>query len=136
IGAASGSSSDMADIERVEVLKGPQGTLFGRNSTGGAVSITTRGPAGEMRFKQKFTYGNYDQFQSVTRFDTPQIGPFSAAFTYAHSERRGEIRNLGAGTTWNGLTSGLSSRLVSPKYLGNNNSESFAASLKAELTPD
>lgn len=136
IGAASGSSSDMADIERVEVLKGPQGTLFGRNSTGGAVSITTRGPAGEMAFKQKFTYGNYDQFQSVTRFDTPQIGPFSAAFTYAHSERRGEIRNLGAGTTWNGLTSGLSSRLVSPKYLGNNNSESFAASLKAELTPD
>ncbi len=136
IGAASGSASDMADIERIEVLKGPQGTLFGRNSTGGAISITTRGPRGELAFKQKLSYGNLDQLQSVTRIDTPMIGPFSAAFTYAHNERRGETRNLGGGTVWNGTGNGLPARLVAAKWLGNNNSESFAASLRAEISPD
>ena len=135
IGAASGSAFDLAEIERIEVLKGPQGTLFGRNSTGGAVSITTRGPRGEFRFHQKFTYGNFDQFQSVTRFDTPQIGPVSAAFTYAHSERRGDIRNLGAGTVWDGSQAGLPSSLVSPGFLGNKNSESFAVSVRADISP-
>ncbi len=136
IGAASGSASDMADIERIEVLKGPQGTLFGRNSTGGAVSITTLGPRGEFHFKQKLTLGNYAQFQSVSRLDTPQVGPLSAAVTYAHSERRGEIRNRGAGTVWNGSNSGLPPRLVSPRWLGDNNSEAVLASLRAELTSD
>lgn len=133
IGTASGSAFDLADIERIEVLKGPQGTLFGRNSTGGAVSITTRGPRGEFHLKQKVTIGNYGQIESRTRIDTPQIGPFSAALTFGHSQRRGEIRNLGGGTTWNGAASGLSSRLVAANWLGGANTESWAASVKADL---
>jgi len=136
IGTASGSVFDIADIEQIEVLKGPQGTLFGRNSTGGAISITTRGPKGEFHVKQQLTFGNYDQFQSRTRIDTPQLGPFSATVTYAHSERRGEIRNTGAGTVWNGATSGLSSRLESPEWLGSEDSDSWAAALKFDVTPD
>jgi iron complex outermembrane receptor protein len=136
IGSASGSAFGLADIERIEVLKGPQGTLFGRNSTGGAVSITTRGPRGEFHLQQRASYGNYDRFESRTRVDTPQIGPFSAALTYSHSERRGEIRNLGGGTVWDGSAAGLSSRLVAADWLGSDNTESFAASLKADLTPD
>jgi iron complex outermembrane receptor protein len=136
IGTASGSAFNMADIERIEVLKGPQGTLFGRNSTGGAISIVTRGPRGELHVKQELTFGNYDQFQSRTRIDTPQMGPFSAAVTYAHSERRGEIRNTGAGTVWNGATSGLSSHLESPEHLGDDDSDSWAAALKFDVTPD
>jgi len=131
-----GANSDIADIERVEVLKGPQGTLFGRNSTGGAVSITTRGPRGELHLKQKLSYGNYDQFQSSTRIDTPQFGPFSAALTYLHSERRGEMKNLGGATVWDGSANGLSSRLHAADWLGSENSEAIAASLRAEVTPD
>lgn len=100
IGTASGSTFDLAEIERIEVRKGAQGTLFGRNSTGGAVSITTRGPRGEFHLKQKITYGNYGQLESRTCIDTPKVGPFSAALTVGHFERRGEIRNLGAGTVW------------------------------------
>jgi iron complex outermembrane receptor protein len=130
IGTASGSAFDLADIERVEVLKGPQGTLFGRNSTGGAVSITTRGPRGEFHVKQEVTVGNYDQIQTRTRVDTPQIGPLSAAVTYAHSQRRGEIRNTGYGTIWNGTRDGLSSTLVAAKYLGSDDTDSWAASVR------
>ncbi|RYG96059.1 MAG: TonB-dependent receptor, partial [Alphaproteobacteria bacterium] len=99
--AVQGSVFDFADIERIEVLKGPQGTLFGRNATGGAISITTRTPTGRFSARQELSYGNLDQLRSKTRVDLPQIGPFSATITYLHSEKRGDIRNSGAGTVWN-----------------------------------
>jgi iron complex outermembrane receptor protein len=129
LGTGSGSVFDMADIERIEVLKGPQGTLFGRNSTGGAISFTTRGPTGHFDFKQQFTGGNYDQLRSRTRIDTPTWGPFSAALTYTHNERRGDTRNLGAGTTWDySLVGGP--KFVSPTWLGDQNSNAVGASVK------
>ena len=133
-----GSVFDFADIERIEVLKGPQGTLFGRNSTGGAISITTRGPKGEFAVKQDLTYGNYDQFRSKTRVDLPQIGPFSAAVTYLHSERRGDTRNLGAGTQLDYRPSGSTvyGLRTSPKYLGSDNVEAVAVAIKADLIDD
>ncbi len=128
-----GSVFDFADIERIEVLKGPQGTLFGRNSTGGAISITTRNPTGEFAVKQDLTYGNYDQFRSKTRVDLPALGPLSASITYLHSQRRGDTRNLGAGTTLDyRLASPLMGVRVSPEYLGSDNVEAVAATLKLD----
>ncbi len=50
----------LADVERVEVLKGPQGTLFGRNATGGAISITTRTPQATPTGDFRAGYGNYN----------------------------------------------------------------------------
>ncbi|MBI1198319.1 MAG: TonB-dependent receptor plug domain-containing protein, partial [Phenylobacterium sp.] len=47
LGRSQGLGTALFDIERIEVLKGPQGTLFGRNSTGGAVSIVSRKPSGD-----------------------------------------------------------------------------------------
>jgi iron complex outermembrane receptor protein len=134
LAAGSGSTFNLADIERVEVLKGPQGTLFGRNSTGGAVSFTTRGPKGEFGLKQEFTVGNYDQIRTRTRIDTPRIGPFSAAVTFTHSERRGDTRNLGAGTVWDYSRVGGPAAVVSPTWLGNNDTDSWAASVRFEAT--
>ncbi|WBH17894.1 TonB-dependent receptor [Sphingomonas radiodurans] len=53
--------SELGDIERVEVLRGPQGTLFGRNSTAGLINIVTKGPElGRFMAKGSATYGNYD----------------------------------------------------------------------------
>jgi iron complex outermembrane receptor protein len=133
-----GSIFQLADIERIEVLKGPQGTLFGRNATGGAVSITTRGPSGELGVEQRFTVGNYNQFVSKTRVDLPKIGPFKAAVTYVHSERQGDIRNLGAGTTWDygPATGGVWGKRTSPKHLGDENTESVVAAVSFDPTAD
>jgi len=57
---------DLVDVERVEVLRGPQGTLFGRNTTGGAINIVTRKPAQDFGIEEKFTYGSYDEIVSRT----------------------------------------------------------------------
>ena len=56
--------SELGDIERVEVLRGPQGTLFGRNSTAGLINIVTKGPElGRFMAKGSVTYGNYDYWR-------------------------------------------------------------------------
>ncbi|MBB6125298.1 TonB-dependent receptor [Sphingobium subterraneum] len=50
----------MGNVDRVEVLKGPQGTLFGRNSSGGVIHIITKDPGKDPGFEGNFSYGNYD----------------------------------------------------------------------------
>jgi iron complex outermembrane receptor protein len=74
LGKSVGSSLDVADIERIEVLRGPQGTLYGRNSTGGAVNFVTRKPTGELHAKITGTAGNYHLRGLLALFDLPAIG--------------------------------------------------------------
>jgi iron complex outermembrane receptor protein len=56
-----GNLMELNAIERIEVLKGPQGTLFGRNATGGAINIVTKDPGAEPELNIEASYGNYDQ---------------------------------------------------------------------------
>src|SRR5215470_15601303 len=56
-----GSNTSMLDVERVEILKGPQGTLFGRNTIGGAISIVTRDPKPDFMFRSEVTTGQYSR---------------------------------------------------------------------------
>jgi len=58
-----GSIMELPDIERIEVLKGPQGTLYGRNATGGAIRIVTKDPGDEFSGSIKVSAGNYDLFK-------------------------------------------------------------------------
>jgi iron complex outermembrane receptor protein len=136
VGVAAGSIFDLAHIEQVEVMRGPQGTLFGQNATAGAVSIRTPTPTGEFGGRVDLGYGNYDQIRAGVLLNLPTMGPFSASVGYMHSERRGDIRNLGAGTTWDFRGSPQSGfdRQTSPKWLGNDNVEAVSAALKFDPT--
>jgi iron complex outermembrane receptor protein len=60
-----GLIQDFADIERVEVLKGPQGTLYGRNTTAGAINIITREPTSELKGSASVQYGSRANFKAV-----------------------------------------------------------------------
>ncbi len=133
ISAARGSIFDIADIARIEVLRGPQGTLFGRNATAGAVSIMTREPTGKFGATLSGTIGNYDQRRLRATLESPQIGPFSAYVTFQHNQRRGDTVNTAAGYVWDktGPEDGFGKQ-VSPKTLGDNNAESVFAALKFE----
>lgn len=131
MGSARGAIFDLPDIERIEMLRGPQGTLFGRNATAGAVSISTRDPKGEFGVKTAFTVGNYDQFRARVSVDLPQMGPFSGYVSYIHNYKRGDIRNAGVGQTWDRTPAGLGVA-KSPLYLGTKDSDSVFAALKFE----
>ncbi|MCK5750046.1 MAG: TonB-dependent receptor plug domain-containing protein, partial [Oricola sp.] len=58
-----GANQDLMDIERIEVLKGPQGTLFGRNTIGGAISLITTTPGDEFSFTGDVTTGSFELMQ-------------------------------------------------------------------------
>lgn len=69
-----GSLLDVADLERIEVLRGPQGTLYGRNTMGGAVSFVTKKPTDVLEGKIKVTLGNYGQKDLHGVLNVPLVG--------------------------------------------------------------
>ncbi|MCB2061208.1 MAG: TonB-dependent receptor, partial [Novosphingobium sp.] len=131
-----GSIFQLPDIQRLEVLRGPQGTLFGRNATAGAVSVTTRDPSGDVGFKLKGTYGNLNATRIQATLDTPQVGPFSAYFSFVHDYRRGDIKNATSGMVWDRTLSPTSfaTRNSSPRNLGTVDNNSYFAAVKFEPT--
>jgi len=72
-----GLGAALLDIERVEVLKGPQGTLFGRNTEGGALSLVTKKPTGQFGMRAVAGIGNLDSYNSEVHIDFPAIGDFA-----------------------------------------------------------
>lgn len=85
----------LVNVENVEILRGPQGTLFGRNTTGGAINIITARPADSFGFDQTLTLGSYDQFVSRSNFETGALMNESLRMTlaYQYQERDGYVDN-------------------------------------------
>ena len=88
-----GPSFDLVDLERIEVLRGPQGTLYGRNTVGGAINVITARPAEEFGFKQQLSFGNKDYWRTVTSIDVPVADTFQTKWTYLKTERDGWADN-------------------------------------------
>lgn len=94
-----GGVFDIADLERIEVLRGPQGTLFGRNTTGGAVNMTTRKPSGELGGKAEASIGNFGYLRYGGSLDLPAVGNLAAKLSFSHMETDGWARNHYRGPT-------------------------------------
>ncbi|MBA6412227.1 TonB-dependent receptor [Parahaliea sp. F7430] len=105
-----GALFDLAGLERVEVLRGPQGTLYGRNTTGGAVNLITAKPTGEFGFKQSLSFGSRDYFRSLTTVDLPEVGDVAAKLTVMKRNQDGYVKNSGGADY--GLNDQLGGRLA------------------------
>jgi len=73
MGRETSANPDIVDIERVEILRGPQGTLYGKNSVSGAINITTVMPGNEASAKISAEYGNYDLLRFTGSFSAPIV---------------------------------------------------------------
>ncbi len=94
-GAQEGSVNPaFEDIERVEVLRGPQGTFFGRNATGGALNITTRQPGPDFEAGVKTHYGSYGTWGATGVVNVPLSEKFFARAMVNYEESDGFVRNV------------------------------------------
>ncbi|MFC6981105.1 TonB-dependent receptor [Microbulbifer taiwanensis] len=97
LGRSAGLALDVADLERIEILRGPQGTLYGRNSTGGAVNLTSVKPQAEGSFAQTLSVGDKGYWRSVTKGNYAISDELFVRAAYATSEKDGWIENTGGG---------------------------------------
>jgi len=83
-----GANTTMLDVDRVEILKGPQGTLFGRNSIGGAISIVTRDPGNEFKVKGEVTGGSFNRLDTKISMDVPFTDQILSTFRFPKRSAR------------------------------------------------
>jgi len=101
---------DFLNVERVEVLRGPQGTLYGRNSVGGTINIVTRQPSNTLETSVRLTAGNHDKLRAEGGVGGPLIkDKVMGNFTFLRSSRAGFVKDLdhpdhslGSEDTWAG----------------------------------
>ncbi|MFT5472374.1 MAG: iron complex outermembrane receptor protein [Kiritimatiellia bacterium] len=83
IAARSASNIDIFDLERVEILRGPQGTLFGKNAIGGVINYVTRKPDDLFRVRLRQTIGSYDQFDTAGVINMPLADNLFTKFSFS-----------------------------------------------------
>ena len=101
---------DFLNVERVEVLRGPQGTLYGRNSVGGTINIVTRQPTNTPEMSVRLTAGNYDKLRAEGAVSGPLVkNKVMGNFAFLRGTREGFVtdldhpdHSLGSEDTWAG----------------------------------
>jgi len=89
-----GANSQLLDVERVEVLRGPQGTLFGRNTIGGAISIVTRDPKDHFAATGDVTIGSFNRRDVQASVDVPFSNALLSTFTFSSIKRDGYQKRI------------------------------------------
>ena len=84
-----GANQSLMDIDRIEILKGPQGTLFGRNTIGGAISIVTHTPGDKPRFLASATTGSFNRRDISATADFPIADNFLTSLSFSSQTRDG-----------------------------------------------
>jgi iron complex outermembrane recepter protein len=101
IARSTGLAFDVADLERIEVLRGPQGTLYGRNTTGGAIKLITKKPdVDTFSFDQTLSTGNQDLFSGKTSVNIPMAERYGLKLAYFYEDVAGFTDNGGPGGDW------------------------------------
>lgn len=93
IAKSTGAAFDTVDLERVEVLRGPQGTLYGKNTIGGAINLVSSKPTGEFGGQVWLSYGEWNRFQRRINVDLPAIGDFKIKLGYSGNDQGGYWHN-------------------------------------------
>ena len=102
LGKTQGLNAALFDIERIEVLKGPQGTLFGRNTEGGALSLVTRAPSGTFDGRVAGGVGNYGSRYGEAHLDLPTFYGISLKLDGVYQHQDPTVRDpLSGSTGWN-----------------------------------
>ncbi len=112
------ASMQFYDMERVEVAKGPQGTLFGRGAELGAVHFIRKKPTDHFSIDLSALYGNYNQRKVVGVVNTPAVSKFANRFAFTYNAHDGYIKNE-AGGRLNGLNA-IAVRNSSSVHFGTN----------------
>jgi iron complex outermembrane recepter protein len=131
IATSIGSLLDLADIKTVEVLRGPQGTLFGRNTIGGAINVTSKLPDDTLHGDFKVTTGSYGRIDEQGSVNLPIIDGVAAKIAASSSDRRGF---LPAPNTPDGADLGDVHRDAARVVLRFDPSEGFEGMLNADYT--
>jgi len=93
MGRPQGLGAALYDVENIEVLKGPQGTLFGRNTEGGAVNIVTKRPSGLFKMNTTVGAGNFGGHKAETHIDLPEFHDIFIKLDGIVSHRDGLVKN-------------------------------------------
>ena len=109
------------DLQNVQVLKGPQGTLFGRNTTGGAILLTPKKPSDHLEGFVEGTAGNYNQLKVTGALNIPISDTFKVRAVVERNKRDGFMRNLSG---------------IGPSDYNDLNYTYARLSIVADLTPD
>lgn len=97
VGRNSAAAQTVFDVERLEVLRGPQGTLYGRNATGGSINIVTRNPEDEFTASADLTAGNYNRTRVRGILNVPLSDNVAGRISVLKEDRDGYLENLNSG---------------------------------------
>lgn len=123
------TSLDFIDVEQIEVLRGPQGTLFGKNTTAGAFNVTTRKPSFTPGATFEESFGNYGYIQAKSSITGPLSKKIAGRLSFSGTQRDGLLQNVATQKSVNTLNNlGIRGQLLYKP------SETTSVLLAADLT--